>query len=1054
MSDPNSGADTSMGSQAFQATVTDDISSKPKESDAWVYDGPTEPDTSGGWFKDDPIKPNKSANLLQDNSADKPDESSNNADSGNANDGAEAAPENPSNANDNSGWGGPPTPEPDFTNQDFDEKATKRGVHVIFASDDGASVIEIHMSYTFHHNHINNPGGLNWKKVKSLDSLRTQAPSLAQNQEVATWVEHEELQYLTIDFEPNQVVTEGIDDPRAFIQASKVNAADQFAMIRGKSRVTVFAHLTEQRPIGILEKLKKKWYLESLTHTNVEYMDKYENVVVQWGHPKFGDITRDRYARKGRDTFEDVDDWRVALGIGADREGQYQIRNSLKTMDHCMKATFVEWPAQASSNAPASDDNGLPKRYLGLLQCDNEELKKLAYGLGTRGVLCFKKPDTESRLRPEGFQFQVMPNLPYFDYRGDLVLDVHRPAGDTTPIDAKKFASLDMREYDVWAISDLSDTPVKRLINCANKVADLDPSEGRAVAEMHRLLLARDLHENPHTDILDGITSKQAKKVAKVVNRMTEVQKRAWDFIRVNPYQVVLLQSPPGTGKTHFMAMVVEILEICGISYQGAAASNSGTDAFAAKAAAACPKAGIIRGHSIQTETRGMKSFTSDPRYNQDTNANSVTEEFTSRFLSLCGLVPRLTEVINQLWKPTPKQQTTNGAASETSQEMAEVEPDIEDMDEAQKEAEFMKLLYDLLAKNKTWRAVRMPRPNARSMGLHIRVMQCVGLLRADIPCFKLGPRQKNPHKEFAAMILAGNSRDWNTEEKSHFAKLRKNAIADTIGKTNGLIHTLSASADPVYKECKQAAICMIDEACQANELETFLLWLANYDTMRRLIKIGDPCQLAPTVTSKNANKPAYTNRDGEEFDEVLVNPFVEQQSITYFERLYHRSMEIFRFTEQHRAAEGLALLYSELFYESSLPNAPSTIGRAAANKAIDWSKDNYGVSDGIPHLFLNTPYGVSSTPEGATSKVNPTNAVVSVNLAIKIIKDKLFPADRITIITGYCLQAALVRSLLRYFKVGTIGCQVEVSTIDAMQGRENDCVIFDVTVGSISSHH
>ncbi|KAL8756124.1 MAG: hypothetical protein Q9199_003152 [Rusavskia elegans] len=80
-------------------------------------------------------------------------------------------------------------------------------------------------------------------------------------------------------------------------------------------------------------------------------------------------------------------------------------------------------------------------------------------------------------------------------------------------------------------------------------------------------------------------------------------------------------------------------------------------------------------------------------------------------------------------------------------------------------------------------------------------------------PAIPVGP---NPHEEFAKMILAGNSKDWGPEEKSRFVELRKTAIADTIAKTNGLITTLSNTADKVLKDCKRAAVCLIDEACQA----------------------------------------------------------------------------------------------------------------------------------------------------------------------------------------------------------------------------------------------
>lgn len=106
--------------------------------------------------------------------------------------------------------------------------------------------------------------------------------------------------------------------------------------------------------------------------------------------------------------------------------------------------------------------------------------------------------------------------------------------------------------------------------------------------------------------------------------------------------------------------------------------------------------------------------------------------------------------------------------------------------------------------------------------------------------------------------------------------------------------------------------------------------------------------------------------------------------------------------------------------------------------------------SDSIPYLFLNTPHGVSYTEENSTSKVNPTNAVVAVNLARKMISDKLWQLSEITIIILYRAQASIIRGLLRTLRVGSIDNQVEVSTVDAIQARENQYVIFEPTIASI----
>ncbi|KAL9639860.1 MAG: hypothetical protein Q9204_000926 [Flavoplaca sp. TL-2023a] len=1005
-----------------------------------------------------------------------------------------------------------------------------------------------HMSYRFHEKHIANGNELFFKRIESIEDL-VNAPSLRTVPRIQTLIRRKHLHSLTIEFVEGYMIAEGIDDPRSFNQPAKVAAANAFRTIREKTEVTVFVELDGPLVMGGLEKLKKKMFEESKTCKFREYMSREGNPTLIWAHDKFGNISIDTYARQARDTFDSMVDWQLTHGYGADREGQYQIRNLLETADNAMAATFAEWPYDTTTPVtPASTDNDLCKRYLAFLQCDQEELIKLAYNQGTKGVLCFDKPDPKAPSRPVGWQYQIIPALPDAEYNGNLVMVVRRPEGDTRQIPASRFASRNMTENIVWAFPDINDISVRRLINCANKVPELDPLIAPGVTDMHRLLLALDLHDDQPTDILDNITPEQATEVANVVDRMTTSQKRAWEHIRVNGKKIVLLQGPPGTGKTTFATMIVEIFEICKISYEAGAASNVGTDTIASKIFEALPKAGTIRSHGLNTETRSMQSFKAktpedveEPVAEEPIAEEPIAEKSSTSWLhsSLGKLVPvvagavilpvvagaviasvvagavfnsringdntdvsppatppsapvlpqaadsagstntdtsanindapstattsppaaGIPQAVNNAGstnadttansKDAPSTAATSSPAPVTPQPAGDTGPSSGEIDEALREAEFLKLLADMSKDNKAWRNVKTMRPNYSQMSLQVRVMQNAGLIRADIPCFKPGLSQKNPHEEFKKMIVRGNSNTWSQEEKKSFVELRNLAIADTINKTNGLITTLSNSDDKVLKACKQAAVCMIDEACQALELEVVLLWLANYDTMRRIILIGDLCQLDPTVTTRHANKPERTTKDGTELPAELVNPFADQAVRTLYERLWHRGVKVYRFLEQHRAAAGLERIYSEMFYDGELVNGPGTLNRPEAEKAKTWIKDNYNIHDDIPHMFLNVPNGVSYTEENSTSKVNPTSALVTVNVVRKMIKDKLWQPSQITIVTPYRAQATRTRRLLRRFKVGTLADQVEVSTVDAMQARENQCIVFDLVVAS-----
>ncbi|KAL8729458.1 MAG: hypothetical protein Q9166_004706 [cf. Caloplaca sp. 2 TL-2023] len=161
---------------------------------------------------------------------------------------------------------------------------------------------------------------------------------------------------------------------------------------------------------------------------------------------------------------------------------------------------------------------------------------------------------------------------------------------------------------------------------------------------------------------------------------------------------------------------------------------------------------------------------------------------------------------------------------------------------------------------------------------------------------------------------------------------------------------------------------------------------------------------------------------------------------------MWHRGLPMFRFTERWRAAAGLEKLYSDAFYNGTLTNAPSTHGRREAGDAVEWIEKTFRRRDGTSHICLHVPTGVTLRDPKSTSRVNPTNIAVVVRYVRHMLQDGLWKPHEITIETPYRAQATLYRQLIQLLKLG----QINVSTVDSMQGRENECVIFDPTVSSI----
>ncbi len=72
------------------------------------------------------------------------------------------------------------------------------------------------------------------------------------------------------------------------------------------------------------------------------------------------------------------------------------------------------------------------------------------------------------------------PEIPNIFHPGSMVLIVTRSAGDEQQVDVAAFPSPDMKavsNHSVWLFPQGSELPVKRLVNCANKLLYSEPEE-------------------------------------------------------------------------------------------------------------------------------------------------------------------------------------------------------------------------------------------------------------------------------------------------------------------------------------------------------------------------------------------------------------------------------------------------------------------------------------------------------------------------------------------------------------------------------------------------
>ena len=514
--------------------------------------------------------------------------------------------------------------------------------------------------------------------------------------------------------------------------------------------------------------------------------------------------------------------------------------------------------------------------------------------------------------------------------------------------------------------------------------ANLTKQLGPDADEMRRYICALDLREKERGHgLFDNLSESQTQVINKLLSQLSPSQLGAFEHVKHTKHDVVLIQGPPGTGKTTFIVTLLQILFHLNHKWIACAPSNSATDHLATVLEQKCPEMGAIRFHTYENETQAVR------REERELAPDNTEEEI----------------------RP---------------------DEDAPDAETAEDSRIFYSYMTELQEKDQEWKGTKLGRPNFKNMGLHVRAMQNAGVVQHQLNCF--APQSDDPHADFRAALKNRDfGKDRTDAEKQAYKILEDNLMVDTIRKTCGLITTLSKTADNKMREAKKPVVAIIDEACQSTELESLLVWAHNTETLLLLIFLGDPKQLRATVKTYNQNT-----------DEQMVNPFAEQMVISLFERLWRRGFSTYMFTEQYRLAAGLEEVFNEQFYNNKITNAECTKveNRPGAQKAIDFIKEKYNLCDGIPHICLNVPSGVCLRSQ-LKSRYNLHNIITIINAINKMLTEKLWTESEITVITPYREQAARYRQVFRRQK----WFDIQVFTVDSVQGRENKCTIFDTVL-------
>ncbi|NXC70943.1 SETX helicase, partial [Anhinga anhinga] len=255
-------------------------------------------------------------------------------------------------------------------------------------------------------------------------------------------------------------------------------------------------------------------------------------------------------------------------------------------------------------------------------------------------------------------------------------------------------------------------------------------------------------------------------------------------------------------------------------------------------------------------------------------------------------------------------------------------------------------------------------------------------------------------------------------EVRGHSQKVQ----ADIILESDIICCTLSTSGGGLlesafWRQGLDPFSCVIvDEAGQSCEVEALIPLIHRCN---KLVLVGDPRQLPPTVKSVKAQEYGY--------DQSLMarlHRHLEEQ----VQKNVLRSLPVVQLTVQYRMHPDICFFPSNYVYGRTLKTDKATEENRCSS---EWPFQ--------PYLIFDVGDGHEERDNDSFSNPQEVKLVMELIRTIKE-KRKDLGIRRIGIITPYSAQKKKIQEQLdRVFKNNSPG---EVDTVDAFQGREKDCII------------
>ena len=259
-----------------------------------------------------------------------------------------------------------------------------------------------------------------------------------------------------------------------------------------------------------------------------------------------------------------------------------------------------------------------------------------------------------------------------------------------------------------------------------------------------------------------------------------------------------------------------------------------------------------------------------------------------------------------------------------------------------------------------------------------------------------------------------------------HF-QLRDSLETMILNRATIVTATLSASGLPQVKATHPFQTLIVDEAAQAVELSTLIPLSLG---VKQCVLVGDPQQLPATVLARR--------QDVGNYDRSL------------FERLENCGVRSVMLNVQYRMHPAISVFPNLVFYGDGLYNAPSVAVRPFFCEP----------QNGLEPLTFFDLVNAEESSGSSGSKSNAAEASFCVSLFLALLQMSILAGDqadilgRVGIITPYADQVKLIKSKLEsvFPKMGIVGREVEVNTIDSFQGKEKDIIILSTVRADQSS--